>query len=78
MLQDKDTFMGIGSADARVARLDAKEDELRQMELASCNGTVKAAVDAEYNRNRRVSSRSGTSATPWSTKNELKTDRFED
>ena len=79
MLQDKDTFMGIvnGAHDARVARLDAKEDQLRQMELASCNGTVKAAVDAEYNRNRtRV-------IEIWNlchvvNKNELKTDRFED
>ena len=34
MLQDKDTLMGVINAahDARVARLDAKEDELRTLE----------------------------------------------
>ena len=79
MLQDKDTLMGVinGAHDARVAKLDAKEDELRTMENASCNGTVKAAIDAEYHRNRtRV-------IEIWNlchvvNKNELKADRFED
>ena len=79
MLQDKDTLMGVvnGAHDARVARLDAKEDELRQLEQGACNSTVKAAVDAEYKRNRtRV-------IEIWNlchvvNKNELKADRFED
>ena len=79
MLQDKDTLMGVinGAHDARVARLDAKEDELRTLETQACNGTVKAAIDAEYNRNRtRV-------IEIWNlchvvNKNELKADRFED
>ena len=66
-----------GAHDARVARLDAKEDELRQLEQGACNSTVKAAVDAEYKRNRtRV-------IEIWNlchvvNKNELKADRFED
>lgn len=54
LLQDKDTVMGVINAahDARVARLDAKEDELRTLEDASNKAIVKAAVDAEYLRNR--------------------------
>jgi len=54
LLSDKDTCMGVinGAHDARVARLDAKEDELRTLEDTSNKGTVKKAVDAEYERNR--------------------------
>ena len=79
MLQDKDTLMGVINAahDARVARLDAKEDELRTLEDQSCKSIVKAAVDAEYQRNRtRV-------IEIWNicqvvNKNELASDRFDE
>ena len=79
MLQDKDTLMGVinGAHDARVARLDAKEDELRTLEVGACNGAVKEAIESEYNRNRtRV-------IEIWNlchvvNKNELKADRFDD
>jgi hypothetical protein len=79
MLQDKDTLMGVVNAahDARVAKLDAKEDQLRTLELQSCNATVKEAVDAEYTRNRtRV-------IEIWHlcqqvNKNELRSDRFDE
>lgn len=54
LLQDKDTLNGVINAahDARVARLDAKEDELRTLEDVSNKATIKSAVDAEYHRNR--------------------------
>jgi len=54
LLGDKDTCMGVINAahDARVARLDAKEDELRQLEDGANKRYVKQAVDAEYERNR--------------------------
>ena len=61
----------------RVARLDAKEDELRTLETGACNGAVKEAIDSEYVRNRtRV-------IEIWNlchvvNKNELKADRFDD
>lgn len=79
MLQDKDTLMGVINAahDARVARLDAKEDELRTLEDHSCKSIVKAAIDAEYQRNRtRV-------IEIWNicqvvNKNELASDRFDE
>ena len=79
MLQDKDTLMGVINAahDARVARLDAKEDELRTLEDGACKAIVKGAVDAEYNRNRtRV-------IEIWNichvvNKNELASDRFDE
>ena len=79
MLSDKDTCMGIlnGAHDARVARLDAKEDELRTLEDQACKSLVKAAVDAEYHRNRtRV-------IEIWNicqvvNKNELAADRFDE
>ena len=71
--------MGVINAahDARVARLDAKEDELRTMEDQSCKGTVKQIVDSEYHRNRtRV-------IEIWNicqvvNKNELQADRFDE
>lgn len=79
MLQDKDTLMGVINAahDARVARVDAKEDELRTMEDQSFKGIVKAAVENEYQRNRtRV-------IEIWNicqvvNKNELASDRFDE
>jgi len=79
MLQDKDTCQGfINSAhDARVARLDAKEDEWRTLEDQGCKAVVKKAVDSEYTRNRtRV-------IEIWNicqvvNKSELATDRFDD
>lgn len=79
MLSDKDTVMGVVNTahDARVARLDAKEDELRTLESRASADCVKAAVDAEYNRNRtRV-------IEVWNlchvvNRNELRSDRFED
>lgn len=79
MLQDKDTVMGIINAahDARVARLDAKEDEMRTSEDTSCKNVIKQVVDSEYNRNRtRV-------IEIWNicqqvNKAELSTDRFEE
>ena len=79
MLQDKDSLMGFINAahDARVARLDAKEDELRTLEDQACKSLVKAAVDAEYHRNRtRV-------IEIWNicqvvNKNELAADRFDE
>jgi len=79
LLQDKDTVMGVINAahDARVSRADAKEDELRQMEVGANARAVKAAVDAEYERNRtRV-------IEVWNLvhvvhKNELKAARFDD
>ena len=48
MLSDKDTLMGIinGAHDARVAKLDAKEDELRTMETKACNGLVQRCGEA--------------------------------
>jgi len=54
MLRDKDTLMGVinGAHDARVARLDAKEDEMRTLEDGACKGLVKKVVDSEYTRNR--------------------------
>jgi len=54
LLQDKDTLNGVINVahDARVARLDAKEDELRTLEDLSNKATIKSAVDAEYHRNR--------------------------
>jgi hypothetical protein len=54
LLSDKDTCMGVINAahDARVARLDAKEDELRQLEDSATKAVVRKAVDAEYERNR--------------------------
>jgi hypothetical protein len=79
LLQDKDTLMGVINAahDARVARLDAKEDELRTLEDTSNKAIVKAALDAEYQRNRtRI-------IEAWNlvhqvNKNELRAERFED
>ena len=79
MLQDKDTLMGVINAahDARVARLDAKEDELRTLEDGSCKAVVKAAVESEMARNRtRV-------IEIWNicqvvNKAELASDRFDD
>jgi len=79
MLSDKDTAMGVINTahDARVSRLDAKEDELRTLESKASAAVVKAAVDAEYNRNRtRV-------IEVWNlchvvNRNELRSDRFED
>ena len=41
-----------GAHDARVARLDAKEDELRTLEQGANQAAAKAAMDAEYVRNR--------------------------
>lgn len=79
MLQDKDTLMGVINAahDARVARLDAKEDELRTLEDSACKATVKAAVDAEYTRNRtRVIEI--WNITQVVNKNELASDRFDE
>ena len=38
--------------DARVARLDAKEDELRTLEDSSNKRVIKTAVESEYQRNR--------------------------
>jgi len=79
LLQDKDTLMGVinSAHDARVSRLDAKEDELRTLEESSNKAVVKAAIDAEYHRNRtRV-------VEVWNLvhvvhKNELKAERFDD
>jgi len=79
MLQDKDALMTIVNAahDARVARLDAKEDELRTMEDGSCKAVLKRAYDSEYTRNRtRV-------IEIWNlcqvvNKNELSADRFDE
>jgi len=77
MLQDKDALLGVVNAahDARVARLDAKEDELRTLEDQASKSVIKAAVDSEYTRNRtRV-------IEVWNlchvvNKNELRPDRF--
>ena len=54
LLGDKDTAMGVINAahDARVARLDAKEDELRTLEDSSNKRVIKTAVESEYQRNR--------------------------
>ena len=79
MLQDKDTLMGVvnGAHDARVTRLDAKEDEFRKLEDEMCKGVVKEVMDAEYFRNRtRI-------IEIWNlcqqvNKSELRTDRFDD
>ena len=79
MLQDKDTLMGVvnGAHDARVTRLDAKEDEFRTLEDSMCKGLVKEVMDAEYFRNRtRI-------IEIWNlcqqvNKSELRTDRFDD
>ena len=79
MLQDKDSLMGVinGAHDARVAKLDAKEDEFRQLEMASNAAIIKAAVDAEYNRNRtRVIEI--WNLTQVVNKAELRSDRFDD
>ena len=79
LLQDKDTLMGVinGAHDQRVAKLDQKEDVLKSLEMTACAAIVKAAVDAEYTRNRtRV-------IEIWHlchvcNKNELRSDRFDD
>ena len=78
LLQDKDSMLGVVNAahDARVSRLDAKEDELRTLEERALAARVKGAVDAEYMRNRtRV-------IEVWNlvhvvNKKELESDRFE-
>ena len=63
--------------DARVARLDAKEDELRTLEDQACKAFVKGVVEAEYNRNRTMV------IEIWNlchvvNKAELASDRFDD
>ena len=54
LLGDKEAPMAMvnGAHDARVARLDAKEDELRTLEQGANQAAAKAAMDAEYVRNR--------------------------
>ena len=79
MLSDKDTLMGFVNTahDARVTRLDAKEDEFRTLEDTTCKAVVKETMDAEYFRNRtRI-------IEIWNlcqvvNKNELRTERFDD
>jgi len=79
MLSDKDTTMGaLNTAhDARVARLDAKEDELRTMENGSNASIIQSTVDAEYHRNRTAV------IEVWNlchvvNRNELRSDRFDE
>ena len=52
--QDKDTLFGaLNTAhDARISRLDAKEDEVRIAEERSFGKIVLNALDEEYGRNR--------------------------
>ena len=61
----------------RVAQLDKKEDQLKQMENEGMKSMVNGVIDAEYKRNRtRV-------IEIWNlcqvvNKNELRSDRFDD
>jgi len=79
LLADKDTIMTAvnGAHDQRVAKLDAKEDELRSAEEKALASLMKGVVDEEYLRNRtRV-------IEVWKLvnevhKKELESDRFDD